>query len=66
MELLQRLDPEIGAVLDRIPLLDIADSLAEREVPVRHAFRGWGNSVVVVDAALVTGGVPVMGWFGMT
>ncbi|WP_275693161.1 AMP-binding protein [Nocardioides sp. TF02-7] len=40
-------------------------ALADRPVPERHTFRGWANSAVV-DAGPVTGGVPVMGWFGMT
>ncbi len=40
-------------------------ALAGREVPARHAFRGWGSSAVV-DASPATGGVPVIGWFGMT
>lgn len=40
-------------------------ALDGREVPARHSYRGWGNSAVVAAAPL-TGGVPVMGWFGMT
>jgi crotonobetaine/carnitine-CoA ligase len=40
-------------------------ALDGREVPERHSYRGWGNSAVVAAAPL-TGGVPVMGWFGMT
>jgi crotonobetaine/carnitine-CoA ligase len=40
-------------------------ALEGRPVPERHSFRGWGNSSVVA-AAPVTGGVPVIGWFGMT
>ena len=40
-------------------------ALAEREVPGDHAYRGWGNSSCL-DPAPVTGGVPVVGWFGMT
>jgi crotonobetaine/carnitine-CoA ligase len=40
-------------------------ALADRPVPDEHRFRGWANSAVL-DAAPVTGGVPVMGWFGMT
>jgi crotonobetaine/carnitine-CoA ligase len=40
-------------------------ALADREVPAGHSFRGWGNSACL-DAAPVTGGVPVVGWFGMT
>ncbi|MBM7516497.1 AMP-binding protein [Nocardioides nitrophenolicus] len=40
-------------------------ALDGREVPERHRYRGWGNSAVVAPAP-VTGGVPVLGWFGMT
>lgn len=40
-------------------------ALADQEVPSRHAYRGWGNSANL-DPAPVTGGVPVVGWFGMT
>ncbi|NJC71848.1 ATP-dependent acyl-CoA ligase [Planosporangium thailandense] len=40
-------------------------ALADREVPDRHAYRGWGNSANL-DPSPVTGGVPVVGWFGMT
>ena len=40
-------------------------ALEGRPVPERHAFRGWGNSSVVAPAP-ATGGVPVIGWFGMT
>jgi len=40
-------------------------ALADRDVPARHSFRGWGNSSCL-DPSPVTGGVPVVGWFGMT
>lgn len=40
-------------------------ALEGREVPGRHRFRGWGNSANV-DPSALTGGVPVVGWFGMT
>jgi carnitine-CoA ligase len=40
-------------------------ALAGREVPERHSYRGWGSSAVL-DPSPVTGGVPVMGWYGMT
>lgn len=40
-------------------------ALDGRPVPERHNYRGWGNSAVVAPAP-VTGGVPVVGWFGMT
>ncbi|UOY01765.1 AMP-binding protein [Blastococcus sp. PRF04-17] len=40
-------------------------ALADREVPDAHAYRGWGSSSCL-DPAPVTGGVPVVGWFGMT
>lgn len=40
-------------------------ALAERDVPVGHSFRGWGNSACL-DPAPVSGGAPVVGWFGMT
>ena len=40
-------------------------ALADREVPAGHRYRGWGNSACL-DPAPVTGGVPVIGWFGMT
>ncbi|MGI5185599.1 AMP-binding protein [Dactylosporangium sp. CA-152071] len=40
-------------------------ALRVHEVPERHRFRGWASSSVV-DAGPATGGVPVMGWFGMT
>ena len=36
------------------------------EVPERHSFRGWGQQRGRRAAAPLTGGVPVMGWFGMT
>ncbi len=40
-------------------------ALRDRAVPDRHAFRGWASSAAVEPSA-VTGGVPVMSWFGMT
>ncbi|WP_167762057.1 AMP-binding protein [Blastococcus sp. CT_GayMR20] len=40
-------------------------ALADREVPSGHRYRGWGGSACL-DPAPVTGGVPVIGWFGMT
>lgn len=40
-------------------------ALDGRPVPEQHSYRGWGNSAVVAPAP-VTGGVPVVGWFGMT
>jgi crotonobetaine/carnitine-CoA ligase len=40
-------------------------ALAGREVPATHSYRGWGSSACL-DPAPVTGGVPVVGWFGMT
>lgn len=40
-------------------------ALADRDVPDAHSFRGWGGSACV-DPSPVTGGVPVVGWFGMT
>ena len=40
-------------------------ALADREVPAGHRYRGWGSSACL-DPAPVTGGVPVVGWFGMT
>jgi crotonobetaine/carnitine-CoA ligase len=40
-------------------------ALAGREVPQTHAYRGWGNSACLGPQP-VTGGVPVVGWFGMT
>jgi carnitine-CoA ligase len=40
-------------------------ALAEHDVPAEHRYRGWGNSYCL-DPAPVTGGVHVVGWFGMT
>jgi carnitine-CoA ligase len=40
-------------------------ALADRDVPAGHRYRGWGGSACL-DPAPVTGGVPVVGWFGMT
>ena len=40
-------------------------ALADREVPAGHRYRGWGGSACL-DPTPVTGGVPVVGWFGMT
>jgi crotonobetaine/carnitine-CoA ligase len=40
-------------------------ALAIQEAPDRHAYRGWGNSATLAPSA-TTGGVPVIGWFGMT
>lgn len=40
-------------------------ALASHEAPAAHRFRGWGNSACL-DPSPVTGGVPVVGWFGMT
>ena len=40
-------------------------ALATQEAPERHAYRGWGNSATLAPSA-TTGGVPVVGWFGMT
>src|SRR4029450_7760964 len=40
-------------------------ALAGREVPAGHRYRGWGSSACL-DPAPVTGGVPVVGWVGMT
>lgn len=40
-------------------------ALAGHEAPGRHSFRGWGNSSCL-DPSSQTGGVPVVGWFGMT
>jgi crotonobetaine/carnitine-CoA ligase len=40
-------------------------ALATQEAPARHAYRGWGNSATLAPSA-TTGGVPVVGWFGMT
>ncbi len=40
-------------------------ALAAQDVPSGHFYRGWGNSSCL-DASPATGGVPVVGWFGMT
>jgi crotonobetaine/carnitine-CoA ligase len=40
-------------------------ALADREVPPDHCYRGWGHSACL-DPASVPGGVPAVGWFGMT
>ena len=40
-------------------------ALATQEAPHRHSYRGWGNSATLAPSA-ATGGVPVIGWFGMT
>src|SRR4029453_6492569 len=40
-------------------------ALATQEAPERHAYRGWGNSATLAPAG-TTGGVPGIGWFGMT
>ena len=40
-------------------------ALATQEAPPDHAYRGWGNSSTLAPSA-ATGGVPVVGWFGMT
>ena len=40
-------------------------ALATQDAPVRHAYRGWGNSSTLSPSA-ATGRVPVIGWFGMT
>jgi crotonobetaine/carnitine-CoA ligase len=40
-------------------------ALAGREVPERHSYRGWASSACL-DPSPLTGGVPVMGWYGMT
>jgi carnitine-CoA ligase len=40
-------------------------ALATREAPAGHSYRGWGNSATLA-ASPTTGGVPVVGWFGMT
>jgi crotonobetaine/carnitine-CoA ligase len=40
-------------------------ALADREVPREHGYRGWGSSACL-DPSPVSGGVPVVGWFGMT
>ena len=40
-------------------------ALAGHDVPAGHSFRGWGNSACL-DPSPATGGVPVVGWFGMT
>jgi crotonobetaine/carnitine-CoA ligase len=40
-------------------------ALATQQAPERHAYRGWANSATLAPSA-TTGGVPVIGWFGMT
>jgi crotonobetaine/carnitine-CoA ligase len=40
-------------------------ALATQNAPPDHAYRGWGNSSTLAPSA-ATGGVPVIGWFGMT
>lgn len=40
-------------------------ALTDRDVPSTHSYRGWGSSACLEPEA-VTGGVPVVGWFGMT
>jgi crotonobetaine/carnitine-CoA ligase len=40
-------------------------ALAAHQAPERHAYRGWGNSATLAPSS-TTGGVPVIGWFGMT
>lgn len=40
-------------------------ALAGRDVPSTHSYRGWGSSACLEPEA-VSGGVPVVGWFGMT
>jgi carnitine-CoA ligase len=40
-------------------------ALATQEAPAGHAYRGWGNSATLAPSP-TTGGVPVIGWFGMT
>lgn len=40
-------------------------ALGDREVPAAHSYRGWGNSSCL-DPQPLTGGAPVVGWFGMT
>jgi crotonobetaine/carnitine-CoA ligase len=40
-------------------------ALADRPAPTGHAYRGWASSACV-DPSPSTGGVPVIGWFGMT
>lgn len=40
-------------------------ALAGREVPDRHSYRGWASSACLEPSPL-TGGVPVVGWYGMT
>jgi crotonobetaine/carnitine-CoA ligase len=40
-------------------------ALSGRELPERHAYRGWGHSACL-DPDSVPGHVPAMGWYGMT
>lgn len=40
-------------------------ALADRSVPSEHSYRGWGHSACL-DASAVPGGIPTVGWFGMT
>lgn len=40
-------------------------ALADRDVPESHSYRGWGSSACL-DAGPMSGGAPVIGWFGMT
>lgn len=40
-------------------------ALATQEAPTGHAYRGWGSSATITPSP-TTGGVPVLGWFGMT
>jgi crotonobetaine/carnitine-CoA ligase len=40
-------------------------ALADRPVPPDHAYRGWGHSACL-DPSAVPGGIPAVGWFGMT
>jgi carnitine-CoA ligase len=40
-------------------------ALADRPVPEQHRYRGWGHSACL-DPSAVPGGVPAVGWFGMT
>lgn len=40
-------------------------ALASQEAPAGHAYRGWGSSATLAPSP-TTGGVPVIGWFGMT
>jgi crotonobetaine/carnitine-CoA ligase len=40
-------------------------ALAAHEAPARHTYRGWGNGFNLAPSP-VSGGAPVVGWFGMT